>query len=608
MKNYSLRTRLLLLIAFPLLGLIFLGGRGAWEKHRTVQAYELLRQNDAVMVQIGNVVHELQKERGLAAGFINSQGKAFKAELTTQRQVGDAARKRLEELQRAFNAVQFGPAFVQSLELFTRSLTALSAHRQGIDALTVTGPQNFTYYTQTIASGLHVVVAMSNLAEDAAIMRGIQAYVNLLQAKEQAGKERALVMRTLTVDKFTGSTFGDWTAVVAAQTTYQAVFQSFATPEQAEFLAKTVTGPAVQAVEAVRATLISKYESGGFGVPPKAWFEMSTARIDLFKIIEDRLAQDYAKQADLIEHGARQDLWVFSAITLGLLVLALTLTVLTLRSVLQALGRVVEGISSGNQQITAASQQVSQSSQTLATGASEQAAGLEETSASMEEIGSMAANNNQGAQAAKELAVQTLQASEAGAAEMDALRKATVEMDQAAANAAKIVKTIDEISFQTNILALNAAVEAARAGEAGAGFAVVADEVRSLAQRSAIAARETADKIGQATSKSQQTAHLAEQVAQRITTMRDKTRELESVMAGIASASVEQNTGIGQINTALRQMDGTTQQMAATAEESAAAAEELSAQAAELGGLGLELQRIMRGGTVNNSPKRSEPV
>lgn len=596
MKNYSLRTRLLFLIAFPLLGLVFLGGRGAWEKYRTVQAYELLRKNDAVMVQIGNVVHELQRERGLSAGFINSQGKTFKAELADQRQASDGARTRLAEYQRAFDPAQFGPVFGQSLELFTRNLAALTEHRKGIDALTVTGAQNFGSYSQTIASGLNVIVAMSHLAEDAEIMRGIQAYVNLLQAKEQAGKERALVVRTLALDKFTGSTFGDWNSVLSAQTTYLAVYQSFATAEQTEFLAKTVAGPAVQAVEAVRATLLEKAQVGGFGISPQVWFETSTSRIELFKIIEDRLAEDYAKNTDHIQADAWRDLWVFSGITLGILGLALALTVLTLRSVLQALSRVVEGISAGNEQITAAAQQVSQSSQTLATGASEQAASLEETSASMEEVGSMAANNNQGAQAAKELAGQTLQASEAGAAEMASLRKATMEMDQAAANAAKIVKAIDEISFQTNILALNAAVEAARAGEAGAGFAVVADEVRSLAQRSAIASRETAEKIGQATSKSQQTAQLAEQVSQRILTMRDKTRELESVVNGIASASVEQNTGIGQINTALRQLDGTTQQMAATAEESAAAAEELSAQAAELGGLGLALQRIMRGG------------
>ena len=97
-------------------------------------------------------------------------------------------------------------------------------------------------------------------------------------------------------------------------------------------------------------------------------------------------------------------------------------------------------------------------------------------------------------------------------------------------------------------------------------------------------------------------------VAQCLLTMRDKPRKLESVITGIASASVEQNTGIGQINTTLRQMDGTTKQMAATVEEGAAAAEELSAQAAELGGLGLALQRIMRRGEVNNSPKAAESV
>jgi methyl-accepting chemotaxis protein len=244
------------------------------------------------------------------------------------------------------------------------------------------------------------------------------------------------------------------------------------------------------------------------------------------------------------------------------------------------LSRLAESLDQGADQVVVASSQVSASSQSLAQGASEQAASLEETSSSLEEISSMTKRNTEGATRAKDYAGQTRAAADACSTDMEEMKFAMAAIKASSDDVSKIIKTIDEIAFQTNILALNAAVEAARAGEAGMGFAVVAEEVRNLAQRSAHSAKETAGKIEDAVSRSAQGVQICGKVAHSLEEIVGKARQVDALVAEIAQASVEQTRGIVEVNTAVSQMDKITQANAAGAEESASAAEELSAQAA----------------------------
>ncbi len=271
-----------------------------------------------------------------------------------------------------------------------------------------------------------------------------------------------------------------------------------------------------------------------------------------------------------------------SSVLLVATVLFLAVAVAGSRAVSRRVLAVAATLGESAAQVTAAATHVSRSSQSLANGANEQAASIEETGASLEEMAGMTKRNAENAVGANELARDARRAADAGANDMQAMSTAMTEIKASSDDIAKIIKTIDEIAFQTNILALNAAVEAARAGEAGAGFAVVADEVRNLAQRSAQAARETAGKIEDSIAKTAQGVLLTGKVAKSLAEIVDKVRQVDQLVSEVTTASREQSQGVEQITAAVAQMDKVVQGNAANAEEGAAAAEELNSQASML--------------------------
>ena len=296
------------------------------------------------------------------------------------------------------------------------------------------------------------------------------------------------------------------------------------------------------------------------------------------------------KQMDDATHASRRLLW---AVLAGALLLVVVLWYFIARKLAAVITQTAQKLGLGSGLVSAASGQVSAASQALAEGSSEQAATLEEISSSLEELSSMTKSNAENAQAGKASAGHARSAAEAGVAEMQQMQVAMNAIQQSSNDISIIIKTIDEIAFQTNILALNAAVEAARAGEAGAGFAVVADEVRSLAQRSALAAKETEAKIAEATARSAQGVQLSTRVASGFGQILEKAREVDRLVAEVAKASQEQSSGLTQINQAVTQLDQVTQNNAAGAEETAAAATELNTQSANLRDAARELAELV---------------
>jgi methyl-accepting chemotaxis protein/methyl-accepting chemotaxis protein-1 (serine sensor receptor) len=245
--------------------------------------------------------------------------------------------------------------------------------------------------------------------------------------------------------------------------------------------------------------------------------------------------------------------------------------------------------------VASAASEVAGSAQHLSQGATQQAASLEETSASMEEMSSMTRRNAENSQEAAAMMAQTETLVSGASASLDQMVASMTAIKDSSDKVARIIKTIDEIAFQTNILALNAAVEAARAGEAGMGFAVVADEVRGLAQRSAQAAHDTAGLINESIVNVDQGHERVSQVSKAIQAIASSAGKMRTLVDEVSVASRQQAQGIDQVAQAVTQMEKITQTTAATAEESAAASEELSAQAETAMGVVARLATLVGG-------------
>lgn len=326
--NMPIKSKLLALIVMPLLGLVYFSGNTLHDRYTTQSEMVKIENLSHIAESIGAVVHEMQKERGMSAGFLGSKGKKFATELPEQRRLTD---KKYQVLKREFddlNLADYEPSLAQSKQSFYQSMSKLANLRTRVTSLQAPLPEVLGFYTQTIAIGIDTIASMQHLTHDGDIITLLSAYVNLLQVKENSGIERAVLSNTFAADTFAPGIYNKFISLTSAQNTLIKSFNLIASSSSKQALQTVLNNEAAKSVDEMRATAIKFAQTGGFGVDASVWFKTITQKINELHTLETTLAKGIQHQTAAKASAAKSTFYFYSLL---LLILGLTIVWLTIR-------------------------------------------------------------------------------------------------------------------------------------------------------------------------------------------------------------------------------------------------------------------------------------
>ena len=295
-QNVSIRSRLLILLVIPLLFLIYFSYLTFVEKSSVVAQMNKLQQVSDISVDLSALVHELQKERGLSAGYIGSKGKEFFDELSVQRLLTSQRIRGVEGIHAILHNKLFKFDISKDMhELIDEAIHELSQVdriRNSTDKLRVSGAEQIEYYSNLISKFLKVIFYITQLSDEPEISNMLSAYINLVKAKESAGQERAVLQYAFTKNKISSGLFIKFGALVTEQRLYLDLYQSFAPDEQIYFFNQQMNKQKVDKVDSIRGAVLKTRLTSNFNTNPSEWWQVSTARINILKVVEDNFANN----------------------------------------------------------------------------------------------------------------------------------------------------------------------------------------------------------------------------------------------------------------------------------------------------------------------------
>lgn len=647
MVHPTIMQRLTLLTAVPVLALILSSGILIWDSFGRYQTAIQSRSIMEATVAAGDLIHPLQIERGMSAGFIQSNGQRFADTLPGARTNAD---QKLASYKQILDAINIGsmPELKKSIEEARHKLDQLAGMRDQIGKHSLAAKDSSAFFTDLIASLADVMSTAISYNTNPEIVMKLLIYDEFVNAKENAGQERALTVPGFTSNKVEMAQYRNILSKILKQDAYLDSLKNFASEQEKAALKAVLEGDASKDVQRMRNIMAERTLEGGFNVDPAEWFKRSTDRINGFYEVEQLLTKNINADVAHQLSASRTLLWV--QLVLAVLVIAITVVVSiwVARSVNRPLNAVVgaaeyatahddftrripeegvqetvrvgqainqlmekfrtiilhatqssERIADASGVLSTSSEQVNRSSAAQSDAASSVAAAVEEMSVSISETARNAQTSTEIVEKSSANTAQALVMMEDTVRNVNSIAAliresdaSVAQLDERSKQIGGIIQVIKDVADQTNLLALNAAIEAARAGEQGRGFAVVADEVRKLAERTSKATQEIATLIGDIQNHIGGTVKGMQRASAQVTDSLELVGKTETALHRMGDDSRVVAANVHSIADAIREQDAAIHQVAANIEKIAQMAEKNSTATASSSDTAVQLDRL----------------
>ncbi|MEN3385292.1 MAG: hypothetical protein V7608_5336 [Hyphomicrobiales bacterium] len=615
-SDVSIAQKIALACLVPLLGLTIFAGSAVFEAQQKAAAARDVLAAAELAERASLVAHELQRERGMSAGFVGSKGKDFAGELPVQRKAADA---RIDALRAASIATTHAGTLGARLNAAAGELSALEKLRRDVDALALPGGEAAAAYSKIIASLIVTIEAIRELAQDSAIASTLSVYTAGIRGKELAGQERASGARGFAAGRFGAGDLRGFVALGAGQDSYFDIVRREGTSAQQDALRQALVSAAAADVARMREVAItSALGEAKNDVTAPVWFKAATARIDQLKTFEDRLAADLKAAAAAVVGRATIALMLALLAAVGLIVVASLTAYLAARSITRPLGKLVgttltlaggdtgvaidgserkdeiggmaraiavfrdNAIERARLEQAADAEQAQREarqrrvdtligqfrmsvSETLA-AVGDNAARMDATAKLLSGVASAATGQATSAAAASEQCSSNVQ-NVAGAAEE--LTSSIKEIGKQVESATRVVRRAAELSRHSNAEIETLAGTAQKIGEVIGLIQAIAAQTNLLALNATIEAA----RAGEA---GRGFAVVASEVKSLATQTAQATEEISQQIAAIQDSTTKSVASVRTITSTMHEVDGFTTAIAAAVEEQGAATEEIS--------------------------------